>query len=393
MKQNRWEERLEQHLADYRKEPSRDLWAGIEDALDKEARPQVRFVMLRRWMAAAAIAGVVVGGSWLYLHQEQSSITSHQPDQMEALTQVRSTTDVLVVDSIPERLVQTERVIKPVAQQSTETNHCAEIPHTDKAYEGQAVETKQPEPDLTPESSSPNPSVVTESYEYPLPRAFGRATRNHRSHLLAVNVYASGGMSSWENRNGVLMSPSMLQGFAMSRGRNSDSSVYLVGYEERQSHDQPISFGLSFSHPLTDRLSIGTGIVYTKLYSEFLSIIQDNRICRQQTLHYVGIPLNIQYTLWQWRGLNVYFSAGGQVDWNVKAKSDTDGIDQGMNKDRMQWSVGGSLGVEYDILPRFGLYAEPGIRYYFDNGSNITNFFKDKPTDFHLELGLRFKWL
>lgn len=392
MKQDRWEDRLERHLADYHREPSHDLWSGIEKALDKESKRQARIVMLRRWMVAAAIAGVVAGGTWLYLRQEQSSVTSHQPDQMEALTQVRGATDVPVVDSIPERLIQTERVIKPVAQQSTETSLYAESPQTDKASEGQAVETKQPEPDLTPESSSPNPSVITDGYEYPQPRAFGRATRNHRSHLLAVNVYASGGMSSRENRNGVLMSPSMLQGFAMSRGRNSDSPVYLVGYEERQSHDQPISFGLSFSHPLTDRLTIGTGIVYTKLYSEFLCIIQESHICRHQTLHYVGIPLNIQYTLWQWRGLNVYLSAGGQVDWNVKAKSDTDGIDLVMSKDRMQWSVGGSLGVEYDILPHFGLYAEPGIRHYFDNGSNVSNYFKENPTDFHLELGLRLKW-
>ena len=391
MKQNRWEERLEQHLADYRKEPSRDLWAGIEEALDKEVRPQARIVMLRRWMVAAAIVGVLAGGTWLYFRQEQSSVTSHQPDQTEALTQVKGTKDIPVVDSIPESLAQTERVITPVAQQSTETALYAESPHTEKSYEGKDTETKQSEPDLTPEASSPDPSVIPDSYEYPLPRAFGRATRNHRSHLLAMNVFASGGMSSWENRNGVLMSPSMLQGFAMSRGRNSDSPVYLVGYEERQSHNQPISFGLSFSYPLTDRLAIGTGIVYTKLYSEFLSIIQDYQICRQQTLHYVGIPLNIQYTLWQWRGLNVYLSAGGQVDWNVEAKSNTDGIELVMSKDRIQWSVGGSLGVEYDILPHFGLYAEPGIRHYFDNGSNVTNIFKDIPTDFHLELGLRFK--
>ena len=95
---------------------------------------------------------------------------------------------------------------------------------------------------------------------------------------------------------------------------------------------------------------------------------------------------------WQWHGLSTYFSAGGQADWNVKAKVNTDGVDQVVNKDRMQWSIGGSLGVQYAILPQLGLYAEPGIRYYFDNGSNIRNFFKDKPTDFHLELGLRLLW-
>jgi hypothetical protein len=63
-----------------------------------------------------------------------------------------------------------------------------------------------------------------------------------------------------------------------------------------------------------------------------------------------------------------------------------------MSKDRLQWSIGSSLGVQYNILPQLGVYAEPGIRYYFNNGSDVSNFFKDKPTDFHLELGLRFRW-
>ena len=100
--------------------------------------------------------------------------------------------------------------------------------------------------------------------------------------------------------------------------------------------------------------------------------------------------MNLQYALWQWRGLSVYLSAGGQVDWNVKAEANTDGVDQEMNKDWAQWSVGGSLGVQYDFIPQIGLYVEPGILHYFDNGSHVSNFFKDKPTDFNLQLGLRF---
>ena len=60
-----------------------------------------------------------------------------------------------------------------------------------------------------------------------------------------------------------------------------------------------------------------------------------------------------------------------------------------MDKDRMLWSVGGSLGLEYRIIPQLSLYAEPGIRHYFNNGSTINNYFKDKPTSFNLQLGLR----
>ena len=193
-------------------------------------------------------------------------------------------------------------------------------------------------------------------------------------------------MSSWNGRNGVQMSSSMQQKFAFTRG----GPVYLTDYEERQDHKQPISFGLTLSYPLTKRLSLSTGAVYTKLSSDFLTIVQDHQIKRHQVLHYVGIPLNLQFSVWQWHGLEAYFAAGGQLDWNVAAQSNTDGVDQKMDKDRAQWSVGGSLGVQYHIVPQIGLYAEPGIRYYFNNGSSISNFYKDKPTNFNLQLGLRF---
>ena len=208
----------------------------------------------------------------------------------------------------------------------------------------------------------------------------------HHNRKLSMNLYASRGMSSWKGRNGVQMSSSMQQKFAFTRGE----PVYLADYEERQDHKQPISFGLTLSYPLTKRLSVSTGAVYTRLSSDFLTLAQNHQIKRHQVLHYVGIPLNLQFSVWQWRGLDLYLAAGGQVDWNVAAKANTDGVDQKMGKDRVQWSIGGSLGAQYHIVPHVGLYAEPGIRHYFNNGSSISNFYKDKPTNFNLQLGLRF---
>jgi hypothetical protein len=59
----------------------------------------------------------------------------------------------------------------------------------------------------------------------------------------------------------------------------------------------------------------------------------------------------------------------------------------------MQWSVNTSLGIEYDIIPQLGIYIEPGLKHYFDNGSRIENFFKDKPTNFNLQVGVRWNIL
>ena len=70
MKQDKWTERLEKHLADYREEPKRDLWEGIEASLNKEVKRQHRLVSLRRWMAAAVFVGLAVGGGYLFWHQQ-----------------------------------------------------------------------------------------------------------------------------------------------------------------------------------------------------------------------------------------------------------------------------------------------------------------------------------
>ena len=391
MKQEKWAERLEQYLADYQREPSHDLWEGIEAGLDKASKRQARIVMIRRWIAAAALIGVVSGGAILFWNRQQGRDLSDQKRLTEASVKEKPTEDVTPInDSIVDKSEKTNSTPQTFIRPQTEKKLIAEN-HSDVIPEKQDIETEQQEAVIASDESSSEPSVVFEEHDNHLTRAFGRATKCHHPQLLAMNVYVSGGMNNQERRNGVLMSPPMLQEFAQTRGLDGEP-VYLVGYEERQSHDLPISFGLTFSYPLTDRLSIGTGIVYTKLNSEFLNIIQDRQIRRQQTLHYVGIPLNVQFNLWRWQRLNVYLSGGGQADWNVKVKANIDGIDQKMSKDRMQWSIGGGLGVQYNILPQFGLYAEPGIRHYFDNGSHISNFFKDKPTDFHLELGLRFNW-
>jgi len=86
----------------------------------------------------------------------------------------------------------------------------------------------------------------------------------------------------------------------------------------------------------------------------------------------------------------MYASAGGQIDYNVKADMKTAGVDVELERDRLQFSAQGALGIQYDFIPMLGVYVEPGLKYYFDNGSNIRNFFKDKPTNFNVQVGVRF---
>ena len=56
----------------------------------------------------------------------------------------------------------------------------------------------------------------------------------------------------------------------------------------------------------------------------------------------------------------------------------------------LQMSVGASAGVQFDLLPSLGIYAEPGLSYYFDNGSRTQTIYGDHPLNLSLDFGVRF---
>lgn len=79
---NDWTNKLRNQLADYQEPVSHDMWAEIEQSLaqskkvgdeetDVKKRPQTRYVVLKRWSVAAAIALLGVGGSYVYLHDDE----------------------------------------------------------------------------------------------------------------------------------------------------------------------------------------------------------------------------------------------------------------------------------------------------------------------------------
>jgi hypothetical protein len=117
--------------------------------------------------------------------------------------------------------------------------------------------------------------------------------------------------------------------------------------------------------------------------------MKNNELSDHQTLYYVGLPVAVDYLLWGNKTVSAYVQAGGQVDKNVKASLESEGTKLDMEKDRLQWSAGSALGVQLNVTPALGVYVEPGLRYYFDNGSNVENIFKDKKLNFQLQVGVR----
>lgn len=164
-------------------------------------------------------------------------------------------------------------------------------------------------------------------------------------------------------------------------------------------HYQPVSFGLAISVGLDDRFSLETGADYSCLVSDMSSGTEENRYDIRQTLHYVGVPLRARYSFWKPGGFDLYMTAGGKVEKCVGGTTSTSYVVKSSvsssTKDRitvdpLQWSVGASLGIGYRFNDLVGIYLEPGVSYYFDNGSFVETVYRERPLNFSLGIGLRF---
>lgn len=163
-------------------------------------------------------------------------------------------------------------------------------------------------------------------------------------------------------------------------------------------HNLPIMVGLTLRYNLNQRLGVSSGLTYSlltsKLRSESVNYFYDDR----QTLHYLGVPLNINYKLWQNNNFSTYISAGGLVEKNIAGKLSSDyyidnklqsSTDEKISSKQLQWSINSAVGLEYRLSDNFGIYAEPGVAYYFKNNSEIETIYKERPINFNLSLGLR----
>lgn len=228
----------------------------------------------------------------------------------------------------------------------------------------------------------------------------GRKDKRHRSGLKLQLYGENGFIGKTSGGNSPVLMSSMPSSDPVFYDKNTQIASlfderYMVMiptsdlYEETK-HHQPISVGMQVGFHLLPKLKLSTGLVYTKVSSDFISGVSDTRTVSTQDLHYIGIPLNLSYSVWEYKGLHTYVTAGGEGAVNIKNHTETDGEVKESKRDKMQWSTNASVGIQYDFIPQLGVYVEPGMKYYFDNGSQIENIFKDKKLNFNIQFGLRF---
>ena len=425
-----WTSKLQDQLADYQESVSHDLWAGIEQSLaHSETGKKARIVYFKRWSAAAAAVVLLgIGGSYVYLHQEDVEkgnlqLASHAVSPSHVVSadlQSAASVSAAVSQSAPSHAVsadlqsaaskrkmgnalveESENEISLLAENSDPAEPVSEDKATDSSSDHKTLTRSSDHKVLTRSTDHHAAAYASQSYHFEKNEevsgwSMQLYAENLTPSLGGVNSDASGSYRDYSH--GMMAEP--LPGVIPdpTAGGIYGEEYLLASYKAIQrnqqvkaKHHAPVSVGLQVAFGIAPRLSLSTGMVYTRTSSDFYPYAPSSNYNVHQVLHYVGIPVGLNYEFWQSGGFHAYVMAGAEADYNVKNDTEEEGVKkENAKRDRVQFSGKASLGAQYDITPKVGLYIEPGAKYYFDNGSHVENTFKDKKLNFNLQFGLRF---
>ena len=155
----------------------------------------------------------------------------------------------------------------------------------------------------------------------------------------------------------------------------------------------PFNIGIQVQFPVKENLALGVGVNYTVVSSSYDCLINKKKYSVKQSLHYIGIPVNIYGKVVERNRFSFYVNAGATAEKGItavyKLESYT-GKERNTNPiDGIQFSVNAGLGVEYKFANPAGIYFEPNIVYFF-NSDMPRSIRTDQPLQVKGELGIRF---
>ncbi len=428
MKQD-WTDTLKQKMAGYEERPSDELWAALsEKAGLQESRRKVIPVWFWGLSAAAALmAGIFVvtkvndksvnalGGITADVAVSEpvdakvsELVEAEMPESVErtlaedlAEVKARKAKSALIAEAVP-----VESSVSAVAEDVTSVNteeYAAEVPSENHdAREAATVESD------TVEQSEPAMSWDEYLKETPSEKARARRSGGFSAGIVAGG--AVGGNTSGSKPTAMVMGANPLAaGVTKTDWIDKDSKASAIVYnqpevQEEYSHKIPVKVGLTARYNITGRLGVETGLTYSVLSSSVKignSETGKNWSTGSQTLHYLGIPLNISFDILNSRYVNIYVTGGGMMEKSISGSIKTDEYVDGkfartltakISPKGLQWSLNAAAGVQANILPQLGFFVEPGVSHHFKNGSRVRSIYTDKPTDFSLGFGLRYSF-
>lgn len=410
---------VKQKLENHQIPVSDDMWAGIEQKLAE--KPKQRRLTPWYWLAggvAAAVALLLLLGPVNDIPQATPSISSTYEQSNDAgpepsVTEEEPASDSAVTDyennpqSIPAEPEKAAGLISRKSNKKTlhanndiDTYHprsadekkqgLSEAGNTSGSYNSSgSTETVSP-PDKSAENTEYAAKTQTATNktekidklpdlnDYPVIPEQPRKARKKQKMLLAAAFGTGGNISSssaaFDNEPPQKMLKAPGRQLVNSEVAKSYSGILDAGDYSKAQHHAPISAGVMVEMPLTERLGVESGLVYTYLKSVYKDpgSVEKNGSLQ---LHYLGIPLNMRIKALKKPKWNVYVAAGTMVEKGLRSYYYQEVENSLLNKqtevksniDGLQWSLNGAVGVDYKLNKDLSLFVEPKLTYYMEN--------------------------
>lgn len=425
MKTN-WQKDIHDRLGSYEKDAPEGLWEGISRELPKlndgvmlTHKPQ-RTAKFRMWrvagVAAAASVALVIGYGFLGNSAKDNiniaTNTTKHPNMLASsqkplgneptgvcAEQATHSADDLLLEQPTLASASTETDVKEIS--SKEENSSKEE-YSKKEENGKENEQAEVKPEKREDSR-----VLPKSQNDAL-LAYNDLTERRGSADVSSRWSVSTGAMGGLGASGTTTAYGDYLVLSCPGGADTKDSPMLdmntinrdIETKTEYDHHLPIRIGLSVAYALTDRLSISSGLTYTRLASDIKDASRESKYIGEQRLHYVGIPVNVSYKVASSRWISLYGTAGVLAEKCVSGTTDEGYVEnntmkytntQDISSKPLQMSVNAGVGIQFDFIDNVGIYAEPGLSYYFDDGSALQTIYKEKPLNFNLNVGVRFK--
>lgn len=430
MKQD-WTDTLKQKMAGYEERPSDELWAALSERAGlQESRRKVIPVWFWGLSAAAALmAGIFVvtkvnDKSVNALGSITADVTVSEPVDAEVSepidTAVPEPVEMTLVEELVEMKSEEAMSLADMAVGRKQKAAKVGIKQEVKARKAKSALIAEAVPvessvsavaeDVTSVNAEEHAAMSWDEYLKETPSEKARARRSGGFSAGIVAGGAVGGNTSGSKPTAMVMGANPLAaGVTKTDWIDKDSKASAIVYnqpevQEEYSHKIPVKVGLTARYNITGRLGVETGLTYSILSSSVKignSETGKNWSTGSQTLHYLGIPLNISFNILNSRYVNIYVTGGGMMEKSISGSIKTDEYVDGkfartltskISPKGLQWSLNAAAGVQANILPQLGFFVEPGVSHHFKNGSRVRSIYTDKPTDFSLGFGLRYSF-
>ncbi len=426
---------IQSKFSDYRVPVPPEEWDRIEQSLNAAVTRRM-IVRRRRYAASAAAVAILLLGGLLYIRPKNDVMTPLVSEPKPPVSRTESPHDrisetgaaegaVVAATVTPHGLVQTSHDLKKQGKSTlAATVKLAKVGDISRLGRTLLVKTErsiaesgfssvvkriknQPAGFLSGDAA--NEKFIKIGEEQADLINVGKSEQLDKEQIiLAVN--GRGGLTPFQQTVNSPMTLRTAQ-LADNNPQMAESRMMLTtnntaGNVSEMEHNQPVSFGVTVSKSLFDDLSLETGILYTYLSSKVRNSSANFQVQETQHLHYLAIPLNVNYNLFSLKKLDIYASVGGMLEKDVygeyRRKGEVTSTDLNISSEEEeitkisqrnpQISVNAGVGISYPVWQNLKLYGKIGGAYYFDANNQYKTIYSDSKIVMDLNVGLRYEF-